>query len=96
MGKQDKMTGIIGIKEVLPHRYPMLMIDAVLEYEAGVRAVSKKVFSYNEAFFPGHYPDHPIVPGTLLLESLSQTASFAILSKGNWGVLFAGVNRLRF
>ena len=86
MGKQDRMTDIIEIMKVLPHRYPMLMLDVILEYEAGVRAVSKKVFSYNEAFFAGHYPDHPIVPGTFLLESLSQTASFAILSRENGGV----------
>lgn len=68
------------IMKILPHRYPMLLIDTVLEYEAGVYTVAKKQFTYDEAYFQGHYPEKPIVPGTILLEGLSQTASFAILS----------------
>lgn len=98
-GKQNIMADVMDIMEILPHRYPMLLIDAVLEYEAGIFAVAKKEFSYNEPYFQGHYPRKPIVPGTLLLESLSQTATFAILSGESGGedsLLFTGVNRLRF
>lgn len=86
------------IMKILPHRYPMLLIDTVLEYEAGVYAVAKKQFTYGEAYFQGHYPENPIVPGTILLEGLSQTATFAILSgeKRGGSLLFTGVNRLRF
>lgn len=101
MGKQCKQRVTIDameIMKILPHRYPMLLIDAVLEYEAGIYAIAKKLFSCNEACFQGHYPEKPIVPGTLLLEGLSQTATFAILSGENLrgGLLFTGVNKLRF
>lgn len=88
MGKQCKQGATIDameIKKILPHRYPMLLIDTILEYDAGIYAVAKKSFSCNEAYFQGHYPEKPIVPGTLLLEGLSQTATFAILSRENWG-----------
>lgn len=96
--KQETVTDVMGIMKILPHRYPMLLIDAVPEYEAGCFAVAKKLFSYNEAYFQGHYPRKPIVPGTLLLEGLSQTASFAILSgeSREKSLLFTGVNKLRF
>lgn len=101
MGKQCKQGATIDsmeIMKILPHRYPMLLIDTILEYDAGIYAVAKKLFSCNEAYFQGHYPEKPIAPGTLLLEGLSQTATFAILSGDNWGgnLLFTGVNKLRF
>lgn len=97
--KQNKEVTIEEIKKVLPHRFPMCLIDVVLEYEAGRFAIAKKAFSNSEPFFIGHYPKCPIVPGTILLESLSQTASFAILSSdivGGGTLLFTGINRLRF
>lgn len=101
MEKQGEIGLVIdamGIMEVLPHRYPMLLIDTVLEYKAGVYTVAKKQFTCGEAYFQGHYPEKPIVPGTILLEGLSQTATFAILSgeKRGGSLLFTGVNRLRF
>ena len=96
--KQQPVADVMDILDVLPHRYPMLLIDSVLEYEAGRFAVTKKAFTYNEPFFQGHYPRAPIVPGTVQLESLSQAATFAILSdttkRGK--LLFTGVNKLRF
>lgn len=97
--KQGVSADAIDIMKILPHRYPMLLIDAVLEYEAGSFAVARKTFSYNEAYLQGHYPKQPIVPGTVLLEGLSQAAAFAILSGRNGGadcLLFTGVSRLRF
>lgn len=78
--KQVVMADAMDIMKILPHRYPMLLIDAIIEYEAGAFAVGRKRFSYNEPYFQGHYPKQPIVPGTILLEGLSQAASFAILS----------------
>lgn len=79
-GEHGLVVDAMEIMEILPHRYPMLLIDTVLEYKAGVYTVAKKQFTYGEAYFQGHYPENPIVPGTILLEGLSQTATFAILS----------------
>lgn len=98
---RDHSIDAINIMKVLPHRYPMLMIDEIIDYEPGVCAVSKKAFSFNEGYLQGHYPNNPIVPGTLLLEGLSQTATFAILTdQDNVGdsspLLFTGVDKLRF
>lgn len=90
---------VIQIMEILPHRYPMLLIDMIEENVAGRYAITKKNFSFNEPYIQGHYPGDPIVPGTVLLEALSQTASYTILTAENeqGGVLlFAGVDKLRF
>lgn len=78
--EQNRVISTEEIMETLPHRFPMLLLDTVLQYEAGSCAIAKKAFSYTEPYFVGHYPKRPIVPGTLLLEALSQTAAFAILS----------------
>jgi 3-hydroxyacyl-[acyl-carrier-protein] dehydratase len=66
------------ILEYLPHRYPMLLVDRVVECQPGQRIVALKNVSVNEPFFPGHYPHHPVMPGVLIIEALAQTA--AILS----------------
>lgn len=99
LDERNIAVNVMEIMKILPHRYPMLLIDTILEYEAGIFAVAKKSFSYNEEYLQGHYPGKPIVPGTVLLESLSQAASFALLSdekcKG-CSLLFTGVNKLRF
>ena len=95
------MLNIKEIKEILPHRYPMLLIDRVTEMD-----IEDKIFvrgyknvSANEAFFQGHYPDEPIMPGVLQIEALSQAGAVAILSmekfKGKTP-LFAGTNKVRF
>ncbi|HNU83132.1 MAG TPA: 3-hydroxyacyl-[acyl-carrier-protein] dehydratase FabZ, partial [Thermoanaerobaculia bacterium] len=57
---------------VLPHRYPFLLIDRVLEMEPGKRIVAIKNFTINEEFFCGHFPQHPVVPGVLLIEAMAQ------------------------
>lgn len=66
------------ILEYLPHRYPILLVDRVLEVVPGERITALKNVSMNEPFFPGHYPHHPVMPGVLIVEALAQTA--AILS----------------
>lgn len=66
---------LLGINEVmkfLPHRYPFLMIDRILEFEASKRIVGMKNVTINEPFFQGHFPGHPIMPGVLLLEAMAQ------------------------
>lgn len=66
------------ILEYLPHRYPMLLVDRVLECEPGKRLLALKNVTINEPFFPGHFPHHPVMPGVLVIEALAQAA--AILS----------------
>jgi 3-hydroxyacyl-[acyl-carrier-protein] dehydratase len=86
----------------LPHRYPFLLVDRVLEIEKGVRIKALKNVTYNEPFFPGHFPIRPVMPGVLMLEALAQAA--AVLSfdaiDGEPGddmvVYFAGIDNARF
>ncbi|MBI2864132.1 MAG: 3-hydroxyacyl-ACP dehydratase FabZ [Chloroflexi bacterium] len=88
-----------GIQEILPHRYPFLLVDRIVELESGARAVGIKNVSANEPFFQGHFPGHPIMPGVLIVEALAQVGAVAILSlEANRGklVLFAGIDGLRF
>ena len=65
---------ITAILERLPHRYPFLLVDRVLEIEAGKRVVALKNVTYNEPFFPGHFPHRPVMPGVLIIEALAQAA----------------------
>ena len=99
------MTITMDIAEImrhLPHRYPFLLVDRVLECEPGKGIVALKNVSMNEPHFPGHFPHHPVMPGVLILEALAQTA--AILSYVTEGkvpddssvVYFAGIDGARF
>ena len=95
------MLDIKEIKEILPHRYPMLLIDRVIEMDIEEKLYVKgyKNVSANEAFFQGHYSEEPIMPGVLQIEALAQAGAVAILSmekfKGKTP-LFAGTNKVRF
>lgn len=90
------------ILEHLPHRYPILMVDRVLDVVPGERIVALKNVSINEPFFPGHYPHHPVMPGVLIVEALAQAA--AILSFKTLGgkpddrsvYYFVGIDGARF
>jgi 3-hydroxyacyl-[acyl-carrier-protein] dehydratase len=93
----------IGIIErLLPHRYPMLLVDRVLDWEAGrfVRAV--KNVSINEPFFQGHFPGYPVMPGVLVIEAMAQVAGLLTMLSdvarrdGSQLVLFAGIDEARF
>ncbi len=87
------------IQEIIPHRWPFLLVDRILELEAGVRAVGLKHFTINEPFFQGHFPGNPIVPGVLVVEALAQVGSVAILAvENNKGKIpfFAGIDGWRF
>lgn len=87
------------IMTILPHRYPFLLIDRVVEIEPGQRVVAIKNVTANEPQFTGHFPDRPIMPGVLLVESLAQAGAVAVLSyPENRGklVLFAGIDECRF
>jgi len=93
------MLDVQQIKEIIPHRYPFLLVDKVLEMEEGKRVVGLKNVSANEPFFAGHFPEYPVMPGVLILEALAQVGAIAVLdmeqNKGKIGFL-AGVDKCRF
>lgn len=93
------MLNIQEIMEIIPQRYPFLMIDRVEDYIPGESAIAYKNVTINENFFQGHFPGNPIMPGVLIIEALAQTGAVAILSleeyKGK-NALFGGVDKLRF
>ncbi len=92
---------IQGILSLLPHRYPFLLIDRVLEYSAGEKIIALKNVTINEPFFQGHFPVEPVMPGVLLIEGMAQAgAVLAFLTEqervGKDLVYFAGIDKARF
>ncbi len=73
------MFGLKEIQQVLPHRYPFLLVDRIVEMETGKRVVGLKNVSINEPFFAGHFPGHPIMPGVLILEAMAQVGGFLLM-----------------
>lgn len=87
------------IMRILPHRYPFLLVDRVVDLEPGKRAVALKQVTANEPHFTGHFPGRPIMPGVLMVEALAQAAGIAVMTldeyRGKLG-LFAGIDDCRF
>lgn len=75
------MVDIQEIKDIIRHRYPFLLVDRVLELEEGKRAVAIKNVTANEEFFTGHFPNHPVMPGVLIVEALAQVSAVIMLTK---------------
>ncbi len=93
------MLDIIAIQNLLPHRYPFLLLDRVLELEDGVKTVAIKNVTINEQFFIGHYPQQPLMPGVLIIEAMAQAGGVAMLSAvedKDRVPLLAGVDQVRF
>lgn len=93
------MLDINAIKQILPHRYPFLLVDRILEIEPGKRIVGLKNVTANEAYFNGHFPSYPVMPGVLIIEALAQTGAVAVLNMEEYRgklVLFAGIDKVRF
>lgn len=102
MTTEKPFMNIYEILKYLPHRYPFLMVDRVLECKVGESVRAIKNVTFNEPFFMGHFPDRPVMPGVMILEALAQTAgilTYATLRKvPNAGTrfYFAGIDKCRF
>lgn len=95
-GLIEGVMDINGIQRLLPHRYPFLLVDRIVEMEKG-RIVGVKNVSYNEPFFMGHFPGEPIMPGVLLIEAMAQVGGILFLSAFNKGMAYlAEIERVRF
>lgn len=98
----DTVMDIKAIMRHLPHRYPFLLVDRVLEMAKGERIVALKNVTMNEPFFPGHFPNHPVMPGVLIIEALAQAAGILAFESSdtpvdeNTVVYFVGIDNARF
>ncbi|MCS6998820.1 MAG: 3-hydroxyacyl-ACP dehydratase FabZ [Aquificaceae bacterium] len=95
------MLGTKEIMEILPHRYPILLVDRILEIELGRRIVGIKNVSINEPVFQGHFPGFPLMPGVYILEAMAQVGGILMIKSlgleiGKYAIVFAGIDEARF
>lgn len=96
----ETLLDITQIQAILPHRYPFLLVDRILEYEPKKRVVGIKNVTLNEPFFAGHFPGAPVMPGVLIVEAMAQTAGVMMLAsipdRESKLVFFTGIDNARF
>lgn len=93
------VLGIKEIQEIIPHRYPFLLVDKVEQLEPGKRAIGYKNLTMNEYFFQGHFREEPVMPGVLQIEALAQLGAIALLSMDEFKgkiAYFGGINKAKF
>jgi len=97
---EDVVFDINAIQKILPHRYPFLLVDKILEFDAGESIVGIKNVTINEPFFQGHFPDHPVMPGVLIVEAMAQTGGIMLLNALNepeeFVAYFAAIDNVKF
>lgn len=101
MANEVKTIGVRRIMELLPHRYPFLLVDRVQEYVPDSHILAYKNVTINEPFFQGHFPDLPLMPGVLVLEALAQTGGIYVLHSPDLDItgkvfVFSGMDKVRF
>ncbi|MDR2834359.1 MAG: 3-hydroxyacyl-ACP dehydratase FabZ [Streptococcaceae bacterium] len=93
------VLNINQIKEIIPHRYPFLLLDRVEEMIPGQKVIAKKNVTANEEFFNGHFPQEPVMPGVLIIEALAQAGAVALLSMDEFKgktAYFGGMDKVKF
>ena len=97
--KTKTVLTVEEIQKLLPHRYPFLLVDRIIEYVPGERAVGLKNVTFNEPYFQGHFPERPLMPGVLIVEAMAQVGGVVLtqLPEMEGGLfLFAGIDKTRF
>jgi len=95
------MMDVNEIMKILPHRYPFLLVDRILEFEPGKKIIGLKNVTMNEPFFPGHFPGHPVMPGVLIIEAMAQVAAILAYLSSDESVrskvtYFVGIDNTKF